>query len=211
MARADIFEDLLESFHGLDDSKKLTEKKREELFLAIEASQYRSECQFAFAYRDAWDIDTIWIREANRLSMQDVLLSLLQYTDTTDSVEIYIDWSDDYIFDIGYDSIWYSLARSKREKKYNVKMDDTEQIKIYYKIRWDSEYRQIAAASIVAKVIRDRMMCDFHEDFPEYGFDTHKGYGTAKHQEAMLHYGISPIHRKSYAPVKSLILNSSSV
>jgi ribonuclease HII len=54
-------------------------------------------------------------------------------------------------------------------------------------------------------------MCDFHEDFPEYGFDTHKGYGTAKHQEAMLHYGISPIHRKSYAPVKSLILNSSSV
>ena len=53
------------------------------------------------------------------------------------------------------------------------------------------------------------MLCDFHEEFPEYGWDTNKGYGTAKHREAIINYGISPIHRKSYEPMKSLILSGS--
>lgn len=69
----------------------------------------------------------------------------------------------------------------------------------------------VAAASVVAKVIRDQMMCDFHEEFPVYGFNEHKGYGTTKHQEALINYGITPIHRKSYAPVKTLISSGTSV
>ena len=69
--------------------------------------------------------------------------------------------------------------------------------------------RAISAASIVAKVTRDRMMCDFSLKYPDYHFDRHKGYGTRRHYEALIHYGITPLHRKSYAPVKRLILSES--
>ena len=82
---------------------------------------------------------------------------------------------------------------------------------ITYLIGGDALSPVISAASVVAKVTRDRMMCDFHEDFPEFGFFEHKGYGTRKHRESLLNYGITPLHRKSYEPMKSLILNSSSV
>jgi ribonuclease HII len=57
----------------------------------------------------------------------------------------------------------------------------------------------------VAKVKRDKIMCDFSADYPQYGFSFHKGYGTKKHHEALLYYGIHQLHRKSYAPVKALI------
>ena len=69
----------------------------------------------------------------------------------------------------------------------------------------------VSAASVIAKVVRDQMMCDFARDFPGYGFDSHKGYGTRKHHEALVNYGITPIHRKSYAPVKALISSATSV
>ncbi len=59
----------------------------------------------------------------------------------------------------------------------------------------------IAAASIVAKVVRDRMMLHYHERFPEYGFAGHKGYCTAEHFAALERFGLSPIHRRSFAPV----------
>lgn len=77
--------------------------------------------------------------------------------------------------------------------------------KVTYIIRGDVTEPAISAASIVAKVIRDRKMCDFSEYSPEYGFALHKGYGTKKHHDALLYYGIHTIHRKSYAPVKALI------
>ena len=62
----------------------------------------------------------------------------------------------------------------------------------------DRASHSIAAASIVAKVARDNMMMKFHEEYPEYGFDTHKGYGTAKHRRAIHTYGICPLHRRSF-------------
>lgn len=62
----------------------------------------------------------------------------------------------------------------------------------------------IAAASIVAKVTRDRIMASYHEQYPEYGFDQHKGYGTADHLQAIATHGISPIHRKTYAPIRQV-------
>lgn len=56
----------------------------------------------------------------------------------------------------------------------------------------------IAAASIIAKVTRDNLMRDYHDQFPEYGFDRHKGYGTRIHVEALRHYGLCPIHRRTF-------------
>jgi len=70
-------------------------------------------------------------------------------------------------------------------------------------IRGDSLSQSIMAGSIVAKVTRDKIMGMFHEQWPEYGFREHKGYGTLKHLQALRKYGPSPIHRHSFEPVKS--------
>lgn len=70
-------------------------------------------------------------------------------------------------------------------------------------IRGDSLSQSIAAASILAKVTRDRLMLAYHEQWPDYGFDKHKGYGTEKHREALQRLGPCPIHRRSFAPVSA--------
>lgn len=67
----------------------------------------------------------------------------------------------------------------------------------------DSLSASIAAASIVAKVTRDRMMERYHEDYPQFGFDTHKGYPTRSHREAIRRFGSCPIHRRSFRGVKA--------
>jgi len=69
-------------------------------------------------------------------------------------------------------------------------------------VKGDARSYSIAAASVLAKVTRDRLMLGFHEQFPEYGFAEHKGYGTAKHLAAIEQFGACPIHRKSFAPMK---------
>lgn len=68
-------------------------------------------------------------------------------------------------------------------------------------VRGDSLSQSIAAASILAKVTRDRLMEDFHQQWPHYGFNEHKGYGTPQHMEAIQKHGIVPIHRRSFEPV----------
>ena len=68
-------------------------------------------------------------------------------------------------------------------------------------VKGDSKSLSIAAASIIAKVSRDRLMVDYAEKYPEYGFERHKGYGTKVHKEALLTHGPCPIHRMSFAPV----------
>ncbi|MSU57043.1 MAG: ribonuclease HII [Pedosphaera sp.] len=69
-------------------------------------------------------------------------------------------------------------------------------------VKGDSLSYSIAAASVLAKVTRDRMMLAFHEQFPAYGFAGHKGYGTPQHLAAIAHLGPCPIHRRSFAPMK---------
>lgn len=69
-------------------------------------------------------------------------------------------------------------------------------------IKGDALSISIAAASIVAKVTRDRLMVSYHDTFPEYGFLSHKGYGTAEHLERLAYHGPCSIHRRSFAPVK---------
>ena len=211
MADVSLASGLLSSLEGLDDSKLLSSKKHERLFAEIERMQHRNECQYAFSYRDAETIDLIGIRESNRECMQDVLLSLLQFVDSQDSLEVFIDGCDNYRFDIGEMDIGYDFRKLSKEKQLQNSMTGRERIQIIYKIWWDRSVPAISAASIIAKVTRDHIMCDFHEDFPHYGFASHKGYGTRKHQESLLHYGITPLHRKSYAPVKRLISLTSSL
>lgn len=71
-------------------------------------------------------------------------------------------------------------------------------------IRGDAHSESIAAASIVAKVTRDRIMTRYHATFPEYGFDRSKGYGTATHRAALETYGCTTIHRRSFMPMKNM-------
>lgn len=63
----------------------------------------------------------------------------------------------------------------------------------------------IAAASILAKVTRDRMMAHYAKEYPQYGFERHAGYGTALHQQALAAHGVCPIHRTSYAPIRVIL------
>ena len=72
-------------------------------------------------------------------------------------------------------------------------------------IKGDAKSHSIAAASILAKVTRDRLMRGYHEQWPEYGFAQHKGYGTAAHQAALEQHGPCPIHRRSFAPVRAVV------
>jgi ribonuclease HII len=69
-------------------------------------------------------------------------------------------------------------------------------------VQGDAKVQAISAASILAKVHRDRLCLQLHEAYPQYGFDAHKGYPTAEHIAAMRLHGVTPAHRRSYAPVK---------
>ncbi|EQB63373.1 MAG: Ribonuclease HII [candidate division Zixibacteria bacterium RBG-1] len=89
-----------------------------------------------------------------------------------------------------------------REKIPHLKIPQTPIVK------GDSKSQSIAAASIIAKVTRDKIMQVLHKQFPEFGFDRHKGYGTKKHQEALKKFGPTPLHRLGYAPVKLSYMKS---
>lgn len=72
-------------------------------------------------------------------------------------------------------------------------------------IKGDARSPSIAAASILAKVTRDRIMTQLAEDYPQYGFERHAGYGTKAHQQALAQYGPSPHHRRSFAPIRAML------
>ncbi len=72
-------------------------------------------------------------------------------------------------------------------------------------IKGDARCLSIAAASIIAKVTRDRLMLQLHQEYPLYGFDQHKGYGTEAHLTALQQYGVTPHHRRSFAPIRELV------
>jgi len=72
-------------------------------------------------------------------------------------------------------------------------------------VKGDQRVAAISAASILAKVSRDNDMLVLHQQYPEYGFDSHKGYPTKQHMQALSQYGVTPLHRRSYAPVRRVI------
>lgn len=72
-------------------------------------------------------------------------------------------------------------------------------------VKGDAKVPEISAASILAKTARDAVMMELHAQYPEYGFDRHKGYPTAYHLQQLKKHGVSPVHRRSYAPVRQLL------
>lgn len=75
-------------------------------------------------------------------------------------------------------------------------------------IKGDTISLSIAAASIVAKVTRDRKMCALAEDYPHYGWERNAGYGTAEHRKGLREFGVTPLHRRSFAPIRALLQSS---
>ena len=152
---------------GINDSKKLTEKKREKLFEEIveKALAYSIE----FVGPDV--IDEINIRQATSLAMHNAVKNLEKQADF-----VMVDGNDNIPFDSPY----------------------------RYIVKGDAKSQTIAAASILAKVSRDRLMVQMDSEYPEYGFAKHKGYGTKAHCEAIQNYGVLPVHRKSFMTAKVL-------
>jgi len=72
-------------------------------------------------------------------------------------------------------------------------------------VQGDAKVKAISAASILAKVHRDRLCGSMHQEFPQYGFDQHKGYGTKQHLAALKTHGATPLHRRSFAPVAKVL------
>ncbi len=146
---------------GIDDSKKLSEKKRELLFEQIKE---KAVC-YSIQMVDEQTIDKINILEATKLAMKNAINSL---TITPDVVLV--------------DAI--------------SKLDVDAQIRGI--VKGDALSYSIGCASILAKVTRDRLMCDLAKEYPEYGFEKHKGYGTKQHIEALKEYGPCIYHRLSF-------------
>ncbi len=147
---------------GLNDSKKLSEKRREALYPLI--------CEQALAYGIAFaseqEIDEINILQATFLAMRRAVEQLGQKPGL-------------------------ALVDGNREPDFG-------DIPVRTIIKGDSRSANIAAASILAKVTRDRFMLEQDAVYPQYGFAVHKGYGTQKHYAALREYGPCPIHRRSF-------------
>ena len=145
----------------LNDSKKLSEKKRETLYGTI----MEEAVSVSLGSREAEEIDEINILQATLEAMYDAVKGL----------------------DPAPDMLLVDAVR--------VPHTEIPQLSI---IHGDALSASIAAASIVAKVTRDRLMQEYHLRFPEYNFASNKGYGTAEHIEALKKYGPCPIHRRSF-------------
>jgi len=155
--------------HGLNDSKKLTEKKRVELDLEIRANAV----SWAIAAVDAEAIDRINIRQASLLAMRRAVEQL--------------SLSPDFLLIDGRDTIDWKCPQQAV-------------------IHGDGISFSIAAASVIAKVHRDRLLVELDLEFPGYGLAQHKGYPSPEHLAALERLGPTPLHRKSFHPVAQAAL-----
>jgi ribonuclease HII len=156
-------------YDQIRDSKKLSEKKRQQLLDNITND---SNIEYYYSLISNEIIDDINILEATKAAMVNCLN---QYNSQHD--EILIDG--------------------------NQTVDFRSPVKAV--IGGDDLIFEISAASIIAKQIRDNLMIEYDNKYPQYGFKKHKGYGTKLHREALLKYGPCPIHRFSFKPIKNLI------
>ena len=151
----------------INDSKKLTEKKRELLYSVI----YENAISIGIGMSSNEIIDEINILEATKKAMKEAInnLSIKPEHILIDAVKLDIDIPSTSI------------------------------------IKGDAKSQSIAAASIVAKVTRDRMMIELDKKHPEYDYKNNKGYGTKKHIDAIYKYGVLKEHRKTFAPISEII------
>ena len=147
---------------GLNDSKKISEKKREMLFEQI----IQKAVSYSVAYGTLEEIEKYNILEASYLAMNRAIDGLSQKAD-------------------------FALIDGNRIPK-NIKIPCETVVK------GDSKSCSVAAASILAKVTRDRLMLEYDKKYPQYNFAKHKGYGTKAHYEAIKEYGVCEIHRLSF-------------
>jgi len=153
---------------GLDDSKKLTEKKRELLFDEIKLKA------------KSWCIARASVAEIDKLNI--LQASLLAMTRAVQGLHIQPE---------------YVLVDGNKLPQWNYTAEAV--------VKGDSRVAAISAASILAKVLRDREMVELDKQYPGYGLADHKGYPTKVHMDALDKLGITPIHRTSYAPVRAKI------
>ncbi|MET0355708.1 MAG: ribonuclease HII [Cellvibrio sp.] len=165
---AAVILDPLNPIEGLDDSKKLTEKKRELLFDEIKIKA-KSWC---VARASVEEIDKINILQASLLAMHRAVQGLHVEPE-------------------------YVLVDGNKLPKWKYTAEAV--------VKGDSRVAAISAASILAKVVRDREMIELDKKFPGYGLADHKGYPTKFHMDAVVRLGITEIHRKSFAPVRAQI------
>ena len=149
------------TIEGLDDSKKLTEKKREKLFDIIK----EKAVAYAIAEASAAEIDEINILNASMLAMRRAVEALPVKAD-------------------------FALIDGNCSRGFTI---DTETV-----VKGDAKSASIAAASILAKVTRDRGCLELDSEYPMYGIAKHKGYPTKEHMDAVRAYGPSPIHRRTF-------------
>ena len=146
---------------GLNDSKKLTDKKRRELFTIIQ----EQAVAWGIGLASETEIDEINILQATFLAMRRALEQLNARPEI-------------------------ALIDGNRETDFGLPVKTV--------VKGDSLSANIAAASVMAKVTRDNIMTEMANQYPEYGFEIHKGYGTKAHYEALRTYGPCPIHRKTF-------------
>ena len=154
-----------EDIPGLDDSKKLTEKKREGLFPVIQDRALA----WSVAWVEAAEIDATDILSARIKAMQLAIDGLSPKPD-------------------------FALIDGNRDHGQSAVITAPHRCVV----KGDSLSASIAAASVLAKVSRDRFMAEMAQKYPEYRFDKHKGYGTRLHYELLRTYGPSPIHRRTF-------------
>ena len=146
---------------GLNDSKKLTDKRRRELMPVIK----EKALAYGIAFATHEEIDEINILQATYLAMERALAQLAVKPDI-------------------------ALIDGNRAKDFGLPVKTV--------VHGDSLSASIAAASVLAKVTRDDLMMQMAEEYPQYGFEIHKGYGTKAHYEALTAHGPSPIHRMTF-------------
>ena len=157
---------------GLNDSKKLTEKKREEYYEYLVKNTI-----YGLGIIDADKIDEVNIYEATKLAMYEAIQNVRKQV----NLEYVLIDAMPLELDIPTNSI----------------------------IKGDAKSISIAAASVIAKVTRDRMMIELDKEYPMYGYAKHKGYPTKAHIDAIHKYGLIDGYRKTYGPVKEMINNES--
>ena len=146
---------------GLNDSKKLSDKKRRELFPIIQDKAIA----YGIGFADHKEIDEINILQATFLAMERAVAQLCVKPDLL-------------------------LIDGNREKDFGIPVKTV--------VHGDSLSASIAAASVLAKVSRDDLMLNMAQEYPQYGFEIHKGYGTKAHYQAIEANGVSPIHRMTF-------------